>query len=327
MLRRVSIIVLSLILLALAVPAYGEYSPEATWKIAFIRDNNLWVMNADGSQARPIFKGENVSGRVSWSADGERIAFSRQGEVSIKYPDGGGGGHKCYDMFVAHIDSVQREFWWYLTDDLGSAYPEWSADDQLFIYHYDDAAAKANSVMPEYRIWYRNWNGTVAKRLAPDNAGPGEYLGIQPTMSPDKQTVAYIHLSKGREKATDIRNVGLVIVPRSGIIRSQAELEIEAAKFAGAGCPAFSPDGKTIAYINNDDNGIYLVALDTREKRKIFTPTASFQPRPNAISWSPDGKWLAFSNYDGNIHVVDTTGQGLKQISFGGNDYFPAFSK
>jgi Tol biopolymer transport system component len=323
---RVPIVVLSIVLLALALPAYGEYKPDPTWKIAFVRDNNLWVMNADGTAPRPIFKGENVSGKVSWSNDGQRIAFSRQGEVTIKYPDGGGGGHKCYDIFVAHIDSVQREFWWFITDDLGSAYAEWSADDQLFVYHHDVAAAKANSVMPEYRIWYRNWNGTVARCLAPDNAGPGEYLGIQPTMSPDKQTVAYIHLSKG-QKATEVRNIGMVIVPRTGITRTQAELEIEATKFAGAGSPAFSPDGKTIAYIHNEDNCIYLVSPDTREKRKIFTPTAGFQPRPNAISWSPDGAWLAFSNYDGNIHVVDTTGQGLKQISFGGNDYFPAFSK
>ena len=270
-------------------------------------------MGADGSAPREIFSSENVTGKVSWSKDGKRIAFSRLGEVTIKYPDGGGGGHKCYDIFVTHIDSTKREFWWFITDDLGSAYPEWSADDQLFIYHHDEAAIRANAVMPEYRIWYRNWNGTVAKCLAPQNAAPGEYMGLQPTMSPDNQLVAYIHVSRVGGKPTDMRNIGLVIVSRSGITQTQAELEAEARRFPDAGCPAFSPDGKSIAYINTSDFGIYLVAVDQREKRKIFAPTGGFQPRPSAITWSPDGKWLAFSGYDGNIYVVNSEGKDLKK--------------
>jgi Tol biopolymer transport system component len=67
--------------------------------------------------------------------------------------------------------------------------------------------------------------------------------------------------------------------------------------------------------------------MATREKRKIFTPPQGMEIRPNGLSWSPDGQWLAFSSYDGNIYVVDRSGQDLTQVSYGGNDYFPAFSK
>ncbi len=327
MTNRLTALLLSLLLLAIAAPAFGEYNPDPNWKIAFIRAGDLWIMDADGTDAGEIFAAENITGRLSWSKDGKRIAFSRQGEVTIKYPDGGGGGHKCYDVFVTHIDSVGRNFWWYITDDLGSAFPEWSADDQLFVYHHDVSAVKANSIMPEYRIYYRNWNGTVVKCVAPEDAAAGTYMGIQPTMSPDKELIAYIYIAKTGDKGTALKSVGMVIVPRAGIKCSDAELKTEAEMFPDAGCPAFSPDGKSIAYINIKDYGIYLVSVADKQKRKIFTPTGGLKFRPNAISWSPDGKWLTCSSYDGNIHVVDIKGEGLKQLSFGGNDYSPGFSK
>lgn len=327
MTHRFIALILGLLLLAAASPVLGEYNPDPNWKIAFIRDGSLWMMKADGTGAGIIFGAENITGRLSWSKDGKRIAFSRQGQVTIKYPDGGGGGHKCYDLFVTHLDSVGRDFWWYITDDLGSAFPEWSADDELFVYHHDVSAVKANAVMPEYRIYYRNWDGTIVKRLAPDDAAPGAYLGVQPTMSPDGELLAYIHVASGVGKTTSVRNVGMVIVPRSGITRSDARLLAEAETFPDAGCPSFSPDGKSIAYINSQDNSIYMVSVADKTKRKIFTPVGGLKLRPNAVSWSPDGKWLTFSSYDGNIHVVDTNGEGVKQISFGGNDYSPSFSK
>jgi len=288
-------------------------------------------MNADGTGAHKILHAENVTGPLSWSIDGKRIAFSRQGQLTVQNPDGMGGGHKCYDLFVAHVDSTQRIFWWRITDNLGSNAVAWSYDDKYFVYVYDEVAHIANALLPEYRIYYRNWDGSINKSIAPAGAGPDEFLGIQPAISPDGKLIAYIYFQKEGDKATSMRDIGMVIVPMSGITRTDEELAKEALKFPNAGGPAFSPDGKTIAYIYKDQKsptkGIYLVNVVEKTKTRIFTPTDDIILRPNTISWSPDGQWLTFSSYDGNIYVIDRNGQNLKRISIGGNDYFPAFSK
>ncbi len=327
--KTLTVLILTICFLSLAIPAAAEYTPDPDWKIAFIRGGNLWMMAADGSGARELYSWGNVGGRLSWSTDGKRICYSRQGQVTVEYPDGTGGGHKCYNIQVAHIDSAGKNFWWYITNDLGSMFPEWSDDDQLFVYVYDVGANQVNSLFPEYRIRVRNWNGSLVESVTPEDKGPGSFLGIQPTISPDKKLVAYIHMERKKDKATALREYGMVIVPRSGVTRTEEELRQEAAKFAKAGCPTFSPDGASIAYISKDTRnpGIYLVNVATRTKMKVFTPPAGLEIRPNAVSWSPDGRWLTFSSYDGNIYVVGVDGKDLKQLSFGGNDYHPAFSK
>ncbi len=328
--QRTSTLVLTFILCSiLAIPVFAEYNPDPNWNIAFIRDKSVWIMKADGSQSRMIFRAQNAVGRLSWSQDNERVAFARRGDVTVNYPDGGLGRHRCYDIYVAHIDSLQSGFFWFITDNLGSAYPQWSPDDNWFVYHYDEEANLANAIMPRYRVYYRNWNGSTVTALAPESAGDHEYLGVQPTISPDNKYVAYIHVQSQGASPTGSKNLGMVIVPFSGITRTDAELEQEAEKYQQAACPMFSPDGSEIAFLsgNQSERGIWLVAMDTREKRKIFTPPAGMDIRTNALSWSPDGQWLAFSSIDGNIYVVNRSGQELTQVSYGGNDYYPAFSK
>ena len=57
-----------------------ESSPDST-RVAFVRDNNVWVSKADGTEARPLsFDGTDADSyvRILWSPDGKKIAALRK---------------------------------------------------------------------------------------------------------------------------------------------------------------------------------------------------------------------------------------------------------
>lgn len=83
----------------------------------------------------------------------------------------------------------------------------------------------------------------------------------------------------------------------------------------------FSPDGKIVAYTHFDSGyGIWLINVN--EKGRGRSPRYLFDGRHP--SWSPNGRRLAFCKYD-QIWVCDTTGKNLRQLTFEGHNYCPAW--
>jgi Tol biopolymer transport system component len=97
-----------------------------------------------------------------------------------------------------------------------------------------------------------------------------------------------------------------------------APTEITLAKEFLAGKPRFSPDGKTIAYIQSSSTSLDkadLAVMDsTGGARKTLSPANSYLAAP---AWTPDAKQLYFSA-DAGINVVAAAGGAATMIS---NDF------
>ncbi|MFQ6608342.1 MAG: DPP IV N-terminal domain-containing protein [Fidelibacterota bacterium] len=89
--------------------------------------------------------------------------------------------------------------------------------------------------------------------------------------------------------------------------------------------PAWNPDDSIIAYIHKAqsveelENGLYqiwFIGTDGEDNRFFRGGTY--------IDWSPDGKWLVFKF--SQIYKIKVNGDSLTQLSFEGNNSYPAFS-
>ena len=80
----------------------ARYSPDGS-KIAFVSDrdgtDNIWVMNADGSDARAITRSkEQMYGSPSWSPDGRYLVARRWGAYPSNWAS------RRIELWMFHID-------------------------------------------------------------------------------------------------------------------------------------------------------------------------------------------------------------------------------
>jgi TolB protein len=256
----------------------------------------IFVMNSDTSGGKLLTS--DAAARLSissWSPDGSKIAFfstrpTGSGAVGSDIPQhyplqvidaAGGGGNRLFDFPVSGF--------------------EWSPDGRklLFISAYENPEKKDRQVLLGTKkllsaIYVYDLREGSQRRITDFG------LHCSGAWSPDSGRLA---LSLGGEESSDL----YVAVLQSGQTRRLTDSR------SVNTAPAWSPDGKTIAYLcfgspgEDSEAGVYRIDSSGGNKRRISDKMAY------GVSWSRDGKWILLQSATG-IYLTDPEGKKLTDL-------------
>ncbi len=230
---------------------------------------------------------------------------------------------------------------------------EWSPDNSRFAYIFSGAPGNPNIL----RVLDLRISDPANNTRSLDS----EYGLSSPTWSPDGTQIGYVRLTANGVWSVETINADGT-GGRSALLKSQNEqyrgglswsknglfalaFNLNAANDvytffntpnsnktqltkdpADDGAPAWSPDGKQIAFTSTRDGRpqIYVMNADGTNQHRVGNSIyADFSP-----TWSPDGKWIAFAstrNGQTDIYMMDTNGGNSVALTKTGGDH-PAWS-
>lgn len=320
-------------------------SPDGDWVVAPVTDydvekdsgeTRLWLFAADGSVERPLtVEGQDASS-PAFSPDGSRLAFvarrgdDEAGQIYVLNMDGpgeaqrlsevptGAGGLKWVGAHIYFTSSVYPDMdWEAMAEKLKeekeakvsahqwNALPYSSWDrwiDEARENHVFRIAAGGGEVEPITL--------PLGWQLSRSGAGAGSY-----DIHPEETHIAFV-ADRKRDGVDPDYDVFLAEIGGDEVDNLSESNE------AGDASPMFSPDGKTLAYLQQDIVGFYgdtrdivLVDLATGEQRNI---TEDWDRSASGLVWAPDGSGFYGSIEDrGTVRVffIDKQGQQPRAIT------------
>jgi dipeptidyl aminopeptidase/acylaminoacyl peptidase len=302
-----------------------QISPDGKWvaytvatpdKDANRLMRNIWLVPAAGGEPRQLTRSGRDQ-RARWSPDGKRIAFlSSRDSTQQVYVISLAGGEAT--RFTNLSTGSDNQLWspdgkWIAF--VSSVYSDCKDDACNQKRNEEKEKSKVKARIYEkllFRHWTAWWDGTRSHLFVEgENGGaardltPGADYDVPPfnlgapeaiAFSPDSRELCFTANTE-RDEATST-NGDLFTVPVSG---ASAPERITTNPGNDWG-PAYSPDGKWIAYhaqfINGYESDRWRLLVYDRATRKSTNLTESFDRWVDSYAWSPDSKTLYFNAED-----------------------------
>lgn len=238
----------------------GQLPPlTGTGQMLVVKDGNIWLLK-DG-KFRALTTGQRYC-CANWSPNAQQIAVAEVGENHSDIVVMDANGKRLRQLTYNWSKSSVRDCVWART-------PIWSPDGSTIAYVTDLGGTRT-------RLWMVGANSPGAGRLVgvPPEGWDVDYLSY----SPEGDKLALTGFD---------REVGQIYVLEINSGRWTKLTSIQ----GGSLQPAWSPDGRTIAFVARDgnDTDLWVMNADGSGQTKLTKDGVVASPE-----WSPDGKQIAY---------------------------------
>jgi dipeptidyl aminopeptidase/acylaminoacyl peptidase len=293
-------------------------------KAANRSNSDVWVVPADGGTPKQLTSAPGADNHPRWSPDGKTIAFvsTRGGSAQVwLLPVDGGEARQLTKLPI----DASGPIWSPKGDQIAftaSVFPGQSPEETA--KHDEEKAASKVQARTYDDLMIRHWDtwdegkkshlfvvdvaSGASRDLTPDlpvNTPPAPFGGSTDyAWSPDGQTLAFTaEPLKDHPWST---NSDIWLVPAAG----GEPRNLTEANLAADGQPAFSPDGKLLAYVRQERPGFeadqwVLTVVRLGDDAGEPIPLTKGLDRPvGSFSWNPEGSNLLATVDDGGQQTV-----------------------
>ena len=323
---------------------HPRFSPDGT-RIAFTSDrgggDNIWVMNADGSDKRQVTKEDfRLLNQPAWSPDGQFIAAKKHfttgrslgtGEIWLYHASGGGG----VQVVERANEALQKELGEPVFAPDGSAiyYTRNTTPGNIFEYAQDSNAG----------IFAIERHDLSTGEISTAVSGYGG--AVRPAPSPDGKELAFVRRDKDQSQLW----VKDLASGRERMIYGKLDLDVQETWAVTGVYPNIDwlPDSSALVFwaggklnrVNRDGVGHTVIPFTVNDTRGVadaphpviaVAPDTFTTTMPRFATLSPDGSRVVFETL-GKLHAKSARGRDAPAPLTGDSadvvEAFPTFSR
>ncbi len=252
----------------------------AATRIAFVRDQRLWIVDSDGANLQPAGVG-GVALSPAWHPTGRYLAYAQMADD---------GTHIAVrDLVTGQSRRVA---------DLGGTNitPAFSPDGRTLVFSAGDDGTDLYAVSP--------FGNDAPRRVTVGRGSPTS----SPSFSPDGRKIAFISGRLGHPE---------VYITDADGTNSELLTETPNVDRPYRSSPDWSPDGRNVAFSSQEGANLQVMVVGVRDRRiRQLTGDA----RNEDPSWAPDARHLVFTSTRSGakqLWVLDTESGRSRQLTRG----------